>query len=127
VGVSAVLRKWNSPLGWLGTDTGRDGAAAVTGVGAGVRRLVLALHPSAGEPHRHDRVEAHQELGAVALVEDRAEAVAPQDPAAQPAALDEHAHLVAGVLGAPQQRAHAEHRAGDPGHPFHPPQVMTGT
>ena len=49
-------------------------------------------------------------------VEHRAVAVAAEDAAHEPLALDQHLDLGPGVLGGPEQRPHAEHRARHLGH-----------
>ena len=57
---------------------------------------------------------------AVTVVEHRAEAVAADHPSLEPAARDQDAHLRTGVLGAPQQRPDAQHRARELRHPHLP-------
>ena len=108
-------------LGRDGHGAGRDGSAPTTRVRArpGAHQVVV-LHLAARELDRDHGVEPDEELCPVAVVEDGTQPVAAEDATGEPGPLHEDPHLGARVLGAPQQRPHAEHRARHLGHAVTP-------
>jgi hypothetical protein len=70
----------------------------------------------AGEADGDDRLEPHQHLLSVAVVEHHAVRVGTDDAPVEPGALDQDAHGGRGVLGVPEQGADGEQGAGLAGH-----------